>query len=100
VIRFEVTPPAQDHLVEIADYTREEWGTRQMSVYMNALNSRFKWLAANPQLGRPRPQLREDLRSYREGAHIVFYTLKPDWIDIVAVLHQLRDLKACFDDLA
>ena len=70
-----------------------------MDAYINALFSRFQWLADNPDLGRQRTELAPDLRSYREGSHIVFYKPLSGQINIIAVLHQSRDIPAYFDDL-
>jgi toxin ParE1/3/4 len=96
---YRITPTAETHLEEIGEYTREEWGENQMSVYIRALFSRFQWLADNPKLGQSRPKLAPELRSYREGSHIVFYKPTPERIDIIAVLHQSMDFQTYFNEL-
>ncbi len=67
-----------------------------MAVYINALFDGFQWLADNPELGKFRPELAPELRSYREGSHVVFYLSYTNRIDIIGVLHQSRDIERYF----
>lgn len=94
---YKITPPASNHLDEIADYTLIEWGPQQMSVYIDALFARFQWLADNPELGKRRLEFAPDLRSYPEGSHVIFYRHHTSRIDIIGVLHQSRDIERYFD---
>ena len=43
---------ARTDLEEIWLYTRQEWGIEQADGYLQALFSRFDWLAENPWAGR------------------------------------------------
>ena len=93
---YRVTPTAKTHLNDIAEYTLQEFGSEQMEVYLRALFSRFEWLSENPRLGKARNEIFGNLRSYREGAHVIFYRISGTFIDIVAILHRSRDVDRFF----
>jgi toxin ParE1/3/4 len=46
-------------------------------------------------IGRARPELREDLRSFPYSAYLVLYRVIDDGVEIVRVVHAARNL----DDL-
>lgn len=52
-------------------------------------------LADFPELGRIRPELRQNLRSWAVGDYLIFYRIDPDAVVIMRILHGARDL----DDL-
>ena len=96
--RYRLTPRAAADLDLIADYTRRRWGRSQMITYLKALTDRFGWLAENPKIGRVRPGLLAELRSFREGSHIIFYRESETGIEIIGVPHMSMDVDACFRD--
>lgn len=53
-------------------------------------------LAKNPELGRLRPELLEDLRSFPIGNYCLFYRPEPGGIELVRVLHGARDMTSQF----
>ena len=55
-------------------------------------------LAATPGIGRRRLELRHDLRSSAVGRYVIFYRPVTDGIEIVRVLHGMRDLDAMFNE--
>lgn len=91
--RVRILRPARARLRGIALYTEKKWGKAQRLKYMTALYQRFDELAACPTKGRPRDGLRQGLRSYSEGKHVIFYVEDgPDGIIVVDVLHQKMEL--------
>lgn len=52
-------------------------------------------LADFPELGRIRPELRQNLRSWAVGDYLILYRIDPDAVVIMRILHGARDL----DDL-
>jgi toxin ParE1/3/4 len=60
------------------------------------LESKCRALAGQPGLGRPRSDLRQNLRSLAVGNHIIFYRQIEDGIEVVRVLHGRRDIGALF----
>jgi toxin ParE1/3/4 len=60
------------------------------------LIKRFELLADNVKIGRERPELKEDLRSFPEGNYLGFYREWAGVVAIVRVLHGARDLDEIF----
>ena len=67
---FRITPRAAQDLRNIARYTLQNWGRKQRDVYLRAIDKRFSWLAENPSLGRPRPDIKEGYYSYPQRSHV------------------------------
>lgn len=49
-------------------------------------------LAQNPLMGRARPELAQDLRSFPVGSYVLFYRPEPDGILLVRVLSGYLDI--------
>ena len=94
---FRVTPRAAADLNHIAVYTLRNWGRRQATAYLKALNDRFVWLAEYPDIGRARPEILPELRSFREGSHIIFYRARGTSIEIIGVPHMSMDIDSYFE---
>ena len=60
------------------------------------INSKFGNLSRFPFIGRERTSLGPGLRSIVAGAYVIFYTVDPDRIAIVRILHGHRDIDAEF----
>lgn len=58
---------------------------------------RFRTLADNPDVGRPRYELAPSLRSYPVGKYVVFYRPFAHGIEIVRVLSGFRDVPSQFE---
>ena len=52
--------------------------------------------AANPDIGTPRPDLADELRSFVAGRYVVLYSPIPNGIEIVQVIHGARDVPTRF----
>jgi len=52
-------------------------------------------LAEWPDLGRERPELGRDIRSFPVETHVVYYRVRSD-VEVVRVLHGRRDVDAVF----
>ena len=75
----------------------KRWNAEQTNLYLASIESRLMWLAANPQLGKHRDEVREGLRSFTEGRHVIFYRIGTDTIEIVGVPHQRQELNRHFE---
>ncbi len=58
---------------------------------------KFPFLAANPEVGRNRPELAPRLRSFPVNNYIIFFRPMENGIEIVRVLHGARDIPALFE---
>ena len=83
---------AREDLKGIWYYTREHWDVAQADKYLRELNTGIARLAANPDVGRPREDVCAGYRSLSINQHIVYYTLAPDAVRIVRVLHSRMDV--------
>lgn len=64
--------------------------------FLDALEETCELLATHPLMGRPRPELAEELRSFPVGNFLIFYLPAPDGIDVARVIYGGRDLPAKF----
>jgi toxin ParE1/3/4 len=94
---FRVTPRTASDLRDIARHTSRTWGRKQRDAYLREMDKHFAWLAENPALGKPRPDIRESYRSYPQGSHVIFDLVRDACIDIIGVLHQRMDVLSYFE---
>jgi toxin ParE1/3/4 len=88
-LRF--TRDANADLRAILTYSVLEWGQATASDYVRRLNHSCRRLADRPESGRPRPDLREGLRSLTVARHVIFYRIDPAAVIILRVLHSRQD---------
>ena len=84
-------PEARADLAEIWDFIAQDSPKRASELLRN-LESVFETLASQPMMGRERPELADDLRSFPVGRYVIYYLPWPDGIDVVRVLHAARDV--------
>ena len=63
--------------------------------WSRAIDAKCERLARSPMIGRARPELRPDLRSFPFGAYLILYRAIDDGAEVVRVVHAARNL----DDL-
>ena len=92
--KFSFSNRALDDLIEIWDYTVEQWSENQAQTYYNLIMASCMDLANNPQLGRSYNIISQNLLGYKCGEHIIFYQeIIKNEIEIARVLHGMMDLK-------
>ena len=95
-----VRPRALADLEEIWAYIADD-SPDQADAFADLVDSKFQALARRPGMGRRRPELAADLRSFTIGRCVIFYVAASRRVEIVRVLHGARDLDALIeqDDL-
>ena len=88
---WQLTKIAEDDMVEIEDYIAVENRDAANRVVDELVES-FDLLAENREIGRLRPELGEDVRSWVVGARVVFYCLLGDGVSILRIRHVRRDV--------
>lgn len=83
---------AREDLRRIWNYTFERWGVEQAERYLAAMFTCFEDLAANPQLGRERGDVKAGYRSFPQGRHVVFFRVGESAIEIIGIVHQSADV--------
>jgi toxin ParE1/3/4 len=87
---------ASDDLAEIWDYIADD-SEEQADLFIDLIDRKLRLLAEQPNLGRARGELAENMRSFPIGRYVVFYIVMPSCIQIVRVLHGARDLAPIFE---
>jgi toxin ParE1/3/4 len=87
-------PQAEQDLIEIFRYISRD-NAPAADKLVRAINSKCELLARSPMIGRARPELRSDLRSFPYGSYLILYRIIDGGVEIVRVVHAARNL----DDL-
>jgi toxin ParE1/3/4 len=90
-----ITPNAEKDIDEILLFIAND-NIDAAIAFNERLISRFELLADNAKIGRERPELKQDLRSFPEGNYLIFYREWSGIVAIVRVLHGARDLDEIF----
>ncbi|ESU24558.1 plasmid stabilization system [Flavobacterium limnosediminis JC2902] len=93
--KYHFTNKAQDDLINIWDYTVEEWSQNQAEKYYNLIIASCIDLANNPQFGKSYEIISLNILGYKCGEHIIFYReISKNEIEIIRILHGMMDLKS------
>lgn len=91
---------ARRDFADILEYITRESGSLAVGLgFVDVLRRQSGKLASLPgTLGRPRPELREDIRSFAFKGYVIFFRYEDDSFEIVNVLEGHRDVVAYFGD--
>ena len=97
--RLEYNQAAQDDLLAIARYIRGSSGNRNVaSSFVSVLRKQCERIAMLPgTIGRPRDELRPDLRSFSFKGYVILFRYADDMVVIVNIIERHRDIAAEFD---
>lgn len=93
--RVVFAPAAEADLELIHDYIAAE-NAAAAAALVTRLKDLEARLADAPGMGRARPELLPDLRSFPFGNYLLFYRRSDHGIEVVRVLHGARDIPALF----
>lgn len=91
-----IRPQAAADLAEIWAYIADD-SVRQADAFAARVHQEFRTLARQPMMGRERPELLPNLRSFAVEKYVIFYLPRPRGIEVVRVLHGARDLRLFFE---
>lgn len=91
-MKWRLSAPARADLDGIWHYTSEHWSQAHADRYIDALIMRMVWLTKNESLWINRNDIRDDLFSFREGRHVIFFQSRGTTISIVRILHDRMDV--------
>jgi toxin ParE1/3/4 len=91
---------AQRDLRAIARYLADESGNRPTATrFIRKLRERCHRLAAyDATLGRPRDHFQPGLRSVAFKSYVIFFRYHDSDVEIVTIVHGMRDIDAMFED--
>jgi toxin ParE1/3/4 len=99
--RLKMLPSAQADLVNILEHITRESG--QLTIgrrFVGALRQQCRDLAALPgTLGRPRPELRPDIRSFPHKGYVILFRYVADTFEVANIIEGHRDIEALYKDL-
>ncbi len=87
-LAYRLTPDAQSDLIEIRQYTLNQWGKDQSKKYLSELRQTIKALSKTPDIGKQREDVGADIYSFPHASHVIYYTLCKQGPVIFAVLHK------------
>ena len=94
--RYVLSERAERDLRTLHADSLKRWGEPQTEAYLVAIRDRLRQLAASPFLGRARDEVRQGLRSFTAGEHIIFYRIANDGIEVAGIPHQAQALPRHF----
>lgn len=89
------TSLANDDLVEIALRIAKD-NPDAANAWLDSVDQKCRLLATMPEMGRLRPELIPEIRSWAVGDYVLFYQAVHEGIVVVRVLHGSRDLPSLF----
>ena len=93
--RLAIRPEAIADLESIEDHIALD-DVDQALAFIERLYETMTLLAGQPLMGRARPELGADIRSFPVGRYVIFYQPISNGIDVVRVLSGARDIDAVF----
>lgn len=90
--QYFLTKAAEADLVDIINYTLEEWGEDQVYTYKRQLESRLEAILIFPDIGRKHPRLPSSIYYLIEGKHYIFYKKVKKDIEVLRFLHHSMDI--------
>ena len=94
-----ILPLAESDLIGIWEYIAQDSSENAARFISHIHQICSETLAFNPQIGRSRGELSEELRSFVVDDHVIFYRPIDDGVMVVRVLHGRRDIEELFDAL-
>ena len=91
---------ARDDLIHIKRYIARESGSQSTAVqFTEKIREQCRKLADLPgKMGRLRPELGENLRSFPYGNYVIFFMYNDDCLEIVTIIEGHRDIEAVFEE--
>ena len=88
-----VRPRALADLVEIWAFIAQD-SVNHADRFAGLIDRQLRALARQPYMGRSRPNLAADLRSFPVGRYVIFYVPFAKGVEVVRVLHGARDIES------
>lgn len=88
-------PTAEADLTEIYDFIAGD-NRSAAGALIDRFERQAETLANNPGIGRARPELQPDMRSFPVGRYVLLYRPIEGGIEVARVLHGMRDIDRIF----
>ena len=94
---YRLYPKAIEDIESIYLYSMSEFGIKRTEDYILAIEASFRQLADDPLSARKCDYLRQNLRAFNVGSHVIFLKITNYGITVIRVLHQSMDYNRHFD---
>ncbi|MBP2295404.1 type II toxin-antitoxin system RelE/ParE family toxin [Azospirillum rugosum] len=94
--RIIIAPRARTDLIDIGSYIGAA-NPAAADRLIQRFGDTFERLSERPLSGRPRAEIRPNLRSVPIDRYVIFYRPTEDGVEIVRVLHSARDVAPLFE---
>ncbi len=91
--KYLLSPQAQHSLIQVSQYTLDNFGQRQKKSYMKMLRDRMRAAARNPERGTVRTDIKVGYYSIQAESHPIYYRTGVTHIEIIDILHQSMEPK-------
>ncbi|HVE44470.1 MAG TPA: type II toxin-antitoxin system RelE/ParE family toxin [Gammaproteobacteria bacterium] len=88
---YRLYPKAIDDLDSIYLYSTREFGSQRTEDYILAIEANFQRLTDDPMIARKCDYIKQNLKAFNVGSHIIFFKITDHGISIIRVLHQSMD---------
>ncbi len=88
---YRVYPKAVEDLENIYLYGYNQFGLKRAESYIKDIEAGFQQIANNPEIARNCDYIRNKLRSWFVGSHVIFFKPIKNEIVIIRVLHKSMD---------
>ena len=94
---YKKTPKADEDIIGIYAYTLEQFGEEQAITYFRSLEGCFEFLCDHPRAARQREEFNPPVRIHHHIKHLILYRVEDEYLLIVRVIHQSRELSRYLD---
>lgn len=91
--QYLLSSQAQQSLIQISQYTLENFGQQKKIRYLKMLRNRMRAAAKNPETGRERSAIKVGYYCVQAEKHHIYYRIRDTRIEIIDVLHQSMEPK-------
>ena len=92
-MKYRISSKVQSDLINIWEFTFDNWSIDQADRYFNLVIDRIKDICNKPDLGRNYNLVRKNYWGINVKSHIIFYKIgEGGIIEIIRILHQRMDL--------
>jgi len=90
---LDFTKAAISDLRSVRNYTLENWGSQQETVYLDSLWAKFEEIRSDPQRFRTRNDLFPGCQIAAQGKHVILFRIQGNALQVVRSLHSAMDFQ-------
>ena len=94
MLELELTPRADQDLLDIWLYTAEAWSPLQADKYSDEFFETFQTLCSMPNIARERPDFDPPVRVHPTGQHLIVYRCDTHTLTVVRIVAQRQNWSA------